>query len=312
MNREAPRTAHGPEQRHRIETPEFVSVVVPVWNDALRLKTCLGALANQDYPADRYEVIVVDNGSSDDPASVVAGFPEMQLLREPRPASDAARNAGLEAARGPILAFTDSDCIPCPDWIRCGVDALGRLARPGLIAGRIDVTVPDVTHASLAELHDLAIAFLQQRCVRRSHYGATANVFTRREVFDAVGPFRSDLLYGGDAEWGGRVYRSGRPVVYADGARVSHPARKTVGALIQRTRRGAGALVQWRRDRPILVVRDLLKDLVPPPDTVWRIITTSVLAGPITRLRVLLLFLMLRQVRFWERVRVIGGAAALR
>jgi len=288
----------------------FVSVVVPVLNDAGRLRLCLEALALQDYPADRYEIIVVDNGSADDPAGVVAEFPQARALSEPRPAHDRARNTGVRASRGEILAFTDADCIPRPDWLRLGVEALARCVPPGLVAGRIEVTARDSATASLAELHDLVLAFPQERCVRRSHYGATANIFTRREVFEAVGPFREDC--GGDAEWGLRVFRSGRPVVYADDVRVAHPARETVADLVARTRRGTRELVEWRRGSPVLLLRDQMKDLVPPPDFVGKILTSPILRDWGTRFRVFLLFLALRQIRFWERLRLLSGGTPLR
>jgi len=310
MSREEPRPAHDAPQGNGETTAEFVSVIIPVRDDALRLRTCLQALADQDYPSDRLEVMVIDNGSSDDPAGVAAGFPQVRFLREPRPAADRARNAGVRAARGQVLAFTDSDCVPRAHWIRCGVERLAQLPQPGLVAGRIEVTARDPATASLAELHDLVLAFQQKRCVRRSHYGATANIFTRREVFEAVGPFRED--YGGDAEWGLRVYRSGRAVVYADDVRVAHPARETVAALVARTRRGARELVAWRRGSPVLLLRDQLKELVPPPDFVWRIMTSPILRGWGDRARVFLLFLALRQVRFWERLRLLAGGKPVR
>ena len=279
--------------------PPLVSVIIPVLNDSARLGTCLQALAQQDDATPAYEVIVVDNGSSDDPASVVARFPGVRMLQEPRPAADRARNVGIRASAGPVLAFTDADCIPDPDWIRRGVEALSRLTPAGIVAGRIVVTARNPAAPTLAELHDLVLAFQQERCVRRSHYGATANIFTRREVFDAVGLFRDD--YGGDAEWGARVHRSGRPVVYAEEVRVAHPARETVAALVARTRSGALELVGWRQGHAWWLLRDQMKDLVPPPDFVWKILTSPLLPGPASRVRVFLLFLGLRQVRFWER-----------
>lgn len=304
-----------PEVRHAVvaqDTPDspLVSVIIPVRDDSVRLESCLEALARQENPGAAYEVLVIDNGSKDDPGSVVAQFPGVRMLSEPHPGADRARNVGIRAARGAVLAFTDSDCIPHPDWIRCGVEALARLTTPGLVAGRIEVTARHPEAPTLAELHDLVLAFQQERCVRRSHYGATANILTRREVFEAVGPFRED--YGGDAEWGLRVYRSGRPVVYADDVRVAHPARDTLADLVARTRRGARELVEWRRGSPLLFTRDQLKDLVPPPDSVWKILTSPVLRSWSARAGVFVLFLGLRQVRFWERLRLLLGGAPLR
>lgn len=290
----------------------FVSVVIPVRDDSARLERCLEALAGQDYSLGPYEVIVVDNGSiaSESPAAVMASFPSMRLLEEPRPGADRARNTGVRSARGAVLAFTDSDCVPQPDWIRLGVECLARHSRPGLVAGRIDVFARDPATPTLAELHDLVLAFPQERCVRRSHYGATANLFTQRAVVEQIGPFREGA--GGDAEWGERVYRAGREVIYADEVRVGHPARRTVADLVARTRAGANQLVGWRRDRPLLLVRDQMKDLLAPPDFVWKILTTPLIPRASSRAKVLLLFLGLRQVRFWERIRLHLGGLPLR
>lgn len=85
---------------------------IPHLNDLPRLRACLAALERQTYPTDRYEVLVVDNGSDGEVAAAVAAFPHAVLAREERRSSYAARNRGLSLARGAIIAFTDSDCIP--------------------------------------------------------------------------------------------------------------------------------------------------------------------------------------------------------
>ena len=103
----------------------LVSVIIPVYNDAERLKLCLDALARQTYPGDRYEVIVVDNGSQQDPELVTSRYEQVTLAHEACRGSYAARNTGLALARGDVLAFTNSDCIPAADWIEHGVARLG-------------------------------------------------------------------------------------------------------------------------------------------------------------------------------------------
>src|ERR1041384_5139232 len=102
--------------RARPNKYSFVSVIVPVWNDAERLGHCLHALEKQTYPAESYEVIVVDNGSTDSVACLVAAYGRARLVSEQRPGSYAARNTGLNLARGQVIAFTDADCLPAPDW----------------------------------------------------------------------------------------------------------------------------------------------------------------------------------------------------
>ena len=88
---------------------QFVSVIIPVFNDAERLKICLTALEKQTYPQDYYEVIVVDNGSDENLENVVKQFTQAKLAYYPELGSYAARNHGIALAKGEILAFTDAD-----------------------------------------------------------------------------------------------------------------------------------------------------------------------------------------------------------
>lgn len=93
-----------------------VSVVVPAYNASQTLGSCLDALTRQTYPRDSYEIIVVDDGSTDSTAEVAGRYPVSYLHQENRgPAT--ARNVGAATGSGEILLFTDSDCIPTVDWI---------------------------------------------------------------------------------------------------------------------------------------------------------------------------------------------------
>ncbi len=94
----------------------FVSVVIPVFDDPDRLRTCLQALEHQTYPKPRYEVIVVDNGSARSVPPLVGQFGQARATYEMVPGANAARNRGISLARGEILAFTDADCVPARDW----------------------------------------------------------------------------------------------------------------------------------------------------------------------------------------------------
>lgn len=117
----------------------FVSVIIPVFNDAERLKICLTALETQTYPQDCYEEIVVDNGSDESLENIVKQFPQAKLAYCNNPGSYAARNHGISLAKGEILAFTDSDCIPASDWLTMGVKRLVATANCGLVAGKIEI-----------------------------------------------------------------------------------------------------------------------------------------------------------------------------
>ena len=135
----------------------FTTVVVPVWRDAAGLPACLDALARQTWPADRREVIVVDNGGG----VAVAERPGVRVLREEEPGSYAARNRGIREARGAVIAFTDADCVPAPDWLERGAAPLSDPA-VGMVAGRIRVTFLDPARPTLVEVYESVASFRQE------------------------------------------------------------------------------------------------------------------------------------------------------
>jgi glycosyltransferase involved in cell wall biosynthesis len=220
-----------------------VSVIVPVFNQGDDLLHCLAALERQTYPADRFEVIVVDNGS-DPPIGLAAGrFPCVRVIAEPAPGSYAARNRGIEASHGELLAFTDADCLPAPDWIECGVRAVQRLPRAGMVAGEIELTFRDPDKRTAVELFETILGLRQQLFLTWG-FGATANLFTSRATVDQIGPFDHRLKSGGDMEWGQRLRAAGLAQEYGPDARVFHPARRTLAQIWKKSIRVAGGFQQ--------------------------------------------------------------------
>jgi len=180
----------------------LVSVVVPVYNNPRGIATALGALICQTYPAERFEVIVVDNGSTDETREVVKHLQDKNpgrirlLVEDQAQGSYAARNKGIQHAQSEILAFTDADCIPARDWLEKGVTAL-TMERASVVAGHIEMTFQP-GGPNIFEYLDASKYLNQRDHVEREHYGATANLFVRREAFAQHGLFRGDLRSGGD------------------------------------------------------------------------------------------------------------------
>ncbi len=249
----------------------FVSVIVPVYNDARRLGSCLAALEQQTYPSHRYEIIVIDNGSDpeEDITDLAHSFDHVSLTQERIPGSYAARNKGLTLAKGEIIAFTDSDCIPKPDWLEHGVQHLTTNPGCGLVAGRIDMFARQPERATVIEMYDqVVMGFPQELLIATHKIAMTANVFTRRHIIEEVGNFRSDLRSAGDGEWAQRVYKAGYEHHYVAQACVGHPARDTFEALTTRVTRYTGGKVDrfithepswWKRHRRF--VRFIVEDL---------------------------------------------------
>lgn len=230
----------GPSGRTR------VSVIIPVLDDAARLRHCLDALHRQSF-IDPFEILVVDNGSRDKPGVVVHDYPAVRLLHEPRPGSYAARNRGVSDARGEILAFTDSDCLPATDWLERGVARIEQSVANVFVGGSVELFPQDPGRPTAAELYEALHAFPQHTYVAALSFSVTANLLVRREVFEMVGEFDSTLASSGDREWGQRAHSAGVRPVFAEEVRVRHPSRRTLAALNRKASRRAIGDEQFRR-----------------------------------------------------------------
>jgi len=182
-----------------------VSVIVPVYNSPAVIKTCLNSLLNQTYPKDLYEIICVDNSSTDETPNIIKTFSEVKYLKETKRSSYAARNLGLSKSNGEILAFTDADCIIDDNWIQ---NAITRFNNDDvdLIGGRIQFMFKN--YNNIFEVYDSLYKMNQKETVKRK-MSATANLFIRREVFDKIGFFKEDLISGGDSEFCTRAIQNG-------------------------------------------------------------------------------------------------------
>lgn len=208
----------------------LVSVVVPVHNGARTLRDCLTSVLGADYPAAR-EIVVVDNGSTDDTGDIIASLP-VRHVREARRGAAWARNAGIAASRGSIIAFTDADCVVSRDWLTRLTEPFADPEVDG-VAGEI-VAYPGVTRA---ERYAARIRHLSpQKYLRRPilPFAVFANLAFRREVFDRVGWLDVGMAAGESTDYCTRFRRaSRRGLAYAPRAIVFHRHRRTAAALFR-------------------------------------------------------------------------------
>lgn len=210
-----------------------VSVVVPHYNDLKSLDLCLEALSNQTFAREDVEIVVADNASPQGEAALrelIAGRARLVVV-EMRGAGPA-RNGGVAASRGTILAFTDCDCQPDSAWLAEGVRVL---EEADFVGGRMDVLVDDPQHLTAAEAFEMEFAFDNEGYVKRAGFTVTANLFCSRELFDAVGGFEVGVPE--DKEWCARARSMGYKIGYAPGAIVGHPARRSWDELFAKWRR---------------------------------------------------------------------------
>jgi glycosyltransferase involved in cell wall biosynthesis len=177
-----------------------ISVIVPVFNQARRLADCLDALLQQDIPAGSFEVIVVDNRSSDESMAVARQRPAVRLLAESRRSAYVARNRGIRAAHGALIAFTDADCIPRQDWLSRLQERLVSAPEAMVVMGRDIPTGPSSAIRLLGLYDHFKEIFALSSEDPTVYYGHTNCMMTRRELFDQLGflderPRGADVIF---------------------------------------------------------------------------------------------------------------------
>ncbi|MBK4735593.1 glycosyltransferase family 2 protein [Noviherbaspirillum pedocola] len=197
-----------------------VSVVVPTVGRADLLNRCLGALVAQSLDTADYEILIVDDGPSDATREIVEGWMTSQPQRIVYIANHgphgpaAARNRGWQAARASIIAFTDDDTVPAPDWLAGGLAAFE--PDVDVLRGRVVMPLPDVPTDYERDASHLETAEF-----------VTANCFCRKAVLQALDGFDERFRYAWreDSDVHFRLLNAGATIRSAPGAVVEHPVR---------------------------------------------------------------------------------------
>lgn len=217
---------------HASRLPSF-SIVVPVRNGEAVIGRCVESLLAQRYPANRFEIIVVDNGSNDRTAERAAAQP-VHLVACAVPGPSAARNAGVRSSEADLVAFTDADCVADPDWL-AELAAAFDDAGVGAAGGPIEAFV----HPGRGLVERFAEDVQPLRNFQRGEgeflpYLFGANAAYRRELLLAVGGWSEALGTAEDVELAWRLQlRTGTRIHYRPAAVVFHHHRSTVGGLAQ-------------------------------------------------------------------------------
>jgi O-antigen biosynthesis protein len=210
------------------ETPR-VSVVVCSYNGGRTLAQCLDSLAVLDYPD--YEVIVVDDGSTDDTTTILTRYPQVQVVRQANRGLSAARNAGLQAATGAIIAFTDADCFADPDWLSQLVYRFER-SNAAAVGGPNLAPADGWLSACVGAAPGQPTHVLESDQVAEHIPGC--NMAFRREALQDINGF--DPVYrkaGDDVDVCWRLVQAGEWITYAPGAFVWHHRRPTPRAYLR-------------------------------------------------------------------------------
>ncbi len=191
-----------------------MSVIVPAFEAAETIGATLEALAAQDLELE-FEVLVVDDGSTDATAEIAAAAPGVKVIKQANLGPGPARNRGAAEAVAPVLAFTDADCLPRADWLRAGLAGLADL---DLLQGAVEPD-PSKPRGPL----DRSLWVLGESGLYES-----ANLFARRDCFERLGGFEDWLgarigkPLAEDVWLGWRARRAGARVGFSSRTRVEH------------------------------------------------------------------------------------------
>jgi len=246
------------------QDPPLISVIIPHYNDLPNLEHCIRLLAAQTLPRNRFEVVVADNNSR-------CGLNEVRrvcgdlarVVAAPVQGAGAARNTAVEASRGRVLAFLDSDCRPAANWLERGLSALSETQ---IVGGRVDVDYQDPAHPTPVEAFERVFAFNFKRYIEQLGFSGSGNMFVPRETFDRVGRFRAKVSE--DLDWGRRAVAANYRFHYAPDVVVSHPARRDWTELREK----------WRKETLQTFVTTLER---PNGRMIWFLRSFAILASPL-------------------------------
>lgn len=283
----------------------LISVIIPHLNDLQRLKRCVEALNAQSLPREAFEVIVADNGSDCGIEAVKRAAESACVIPVLERGAGPARNGAVAFARGRVLAFIDSDCIPDPNWLAEGNAAL---ETSDLVGGRIVLTVAAPEQPTAVEAFELVFAFDNRRYVERMGFSVTANLLVRRSVYEAIGGFRVGVPE--DVDWCRRARRAGFHLCYAPRAVVAHPARQTFQQLIskwQRLTKEAYGDLQANGGKRWMWVARAVAVLASPLYDATKVITTRRLTGLAARLAAVRVLFRIRALRTGWMLQLLVG-----
>lgn len=199
-----------------------VSIVIPFHNAGTHLRTCCESLLVQQYPEDDYEIIAIDNNSTDTSAKIVSQYRRIKLLRESKQGAYAARNTGLRAAKGDVIAFTDPDCVVTLNWVTHIVAALAEPQRQ-IVVGSYLPSRPSLPLTFLADYDNAKNRFIFNSNDCSLYCGYANNLAAKSPLFAELGVF-VERSRGADAIFTRQVVdRYGcQAVAYIENMQVRH------------------------------------------------------------------------------------------
>ncbi|MBF0511867.1 MAG: glycosyltransferase [Candidatus Omnitrophica bacterium] len=194
----------------------FISIIIPVLNAQRYIGPCLEALLAQDYPKDKFEIIVLDNGSLDKTVDIIKKYP-VKFVVKTRGTISALRNWGVKQARGNIFSFIDADCLAPSGWLSCASSLL-QLDNVGAVG--CWYVLPEST--TIIERTWDMITDLRRQQTGPIDWVPSGDLTISKKVFEQIGGFDEYLMTDEDVDICRRIIKTGREVYSHPSLAVKH------------------------------------------------------------------------------------------
>jgi glycosyltransferase involved in cell wall biosynthesis len=286
----------------------LISVIVPHLNQPESLDACLSSLDAQTLGRERFEVIVVDNGSKQLPVAAVERHAGTSLLQELEPGPGLARNRGVLAASADIFAFIDADCRAHPDWLQNALNRMSEAPKHTILGGDVQIWRRDSTRTSAIEAYESVFAYRFKLYIERHNFSGTGNLVVRREDFNRIGPF-AGINVAEDIEWGGRALAAGCQFRFVPDVIVYHPARESMRELfvkwdrhLQHAVNMSDGSLGWKLRWVARAAAVLVSPLIDWPKVAF----TDRIHGFRERLDAFAMLVIVRAYRAWRMISLLG------
>jgi glucosyl-dolichyl phosphate glucuronosyltransferase len=269
---------------HMLERRLQASIIIPTYNRANILPICFESLGKLQMPPDAFEIIIVDNNSSDDTHDICELlsklYPVLQIryVFEGKKGVSNARNRGVQEANGEIICFLDDDSPPAPEWLNCILEPftdpqVGCVGGPSILDYQGQPTPSWLQGDLQGLLSGYGLPFSKPTVVSKwEQLPLSCNMAIRRCIFTDSGYFRTDLdrsgvqvLAAGDTEMANRICKAGWKVIYVPNAPVRHlvPPERLNKSHIYRVGRGLAEshIILTSDPRPTRILRWFASDL---------------------------------------------------
>jgi len=201
--------------KHNMKTFFDISIIIPTYNSSKYIEKCLTAISDNNYPKEKFEIIVIDNGSTDETLSIVHKFTPNSFVYE-RVNISALRNLGVSKAKGSLVAFIDSDCIISKDWIASAIKIADNNPN-NLGAAGYPYSLPD-DPSWLERAWDTTVHARR----KEKNFLSAGNILMRRSTFIRLGGFDEKMVTGEDYELCQRIRKAGLTIIFSPHLRAVH------------------------------------------------------------------------------------------